>query len=318
MAGLEPWATPPANAGCTTKVLWKRTPHPDPILATFGAFASAGAGTLCTRSTQCAKRGQPPMPEGTIPARRHPLSAFPLPVPVPGVLAPGPGGLLLPAGHAGQWVRRDLGDLQVAGRGHRPAGGLLLRALGAEVGRQRQGILRVRGPEATRRLERVAEASSSRRAPPRSEAPARIWRIHGRRDQGQRETQNGGRERDGAGRGPSVPDTSRARARRVHHPPRGAWRADRSGLEARALAQTPPAPAPPGGGSPTMSAADALATKAPPSASDWPKVVKPAGTRSASTSPSWTPGTATASRRTRRSASRRPPAPSRRSASPRS
>ena len=44
--------------------------------------------------------------------------------------------------------------------------------------------------------------------------------------------------------------------------------------EARALAQTPPAPAPPGGGSPTMSAADALATKAPPSASDWPRVVQ--------------------------------------------
>ena len=43
--------------------------------------------------------------------------------------------------------------------------------------------------------------------------------------------------------------------------------------EARALAQTPPAPPPPGGGSPTMSAADALATKAPPSASDWPRVV---------------------------------------------
>jgi len=44
--------------------------------------------------------------------------------------------------------------------------------------------------------------------------------------------------------------------------------------EARALAQTPPAQAPPGGGSPTMSAADALATKAPPSAPDWPRVVK--------------------------------------------
>jgi hypothetical protein len=42
------------------------------------------------------------------------------------------------------------------------------------------------------------------------------------------------------------------------------------GWEARALAQTPPS----GGASPTMSAADALAAKAPPSAPDWPRVVK--------------------------------------------
>jgi hypothetical protein len=39
--------------------------------------------------------------------------------------------------------------------------------------------------------------------------------------------------------------------------------------EARALAQTPP-----GGASPPMSATDALAAKAPPSAPDWPRVVK--------------------------------------------
>ena len=158
-----------------------------------------------------------------------------------------------------------LGRLQVAGRGHRPAG----RATSSSVW-ERTWYVNGKGyyEFAAKNRPDGWNVWLSLLIPLRPRQEVRLRRGPGgftrRRDQGRRETQNDGRKRDGAGRGPRRPR---------HGPSQGppgpiTRRAALGGLialawEARALAQTPPAPAPPGGGSPTMSAADRAGDQGP-------------------------------------------------------